>query len=284
VVRLATPVQKGDTMARINPDPYAGGHLFALVNRVTGLFDSEEDVSATVKALEADGVPTDDIDLYIGEKGAKSLDLSGKDHGRVRRWLRSLEASVGDERETNQRINDALHHGATLLSVRVRNRKNGDKERALQVLRKAHGHEIHYWGPWSFDDVAPAGPCAFCTLPAERYLGENEHAVWILDAHPVSPGHSLIAPKRHVESFFETTPEERAALMSLLDRAREHVCGSYAPSGYNIGINEGSAAGQSVPHLHVHLIPRFPGDTDNPKGGIRWVIPGRADYWSQRKS
>jgi hypothetical protein len=64
-------------MARINPDPYAGGHLFALVNRVTGLFDSEDAVSETVKQLEADGVPTDDIDLYVGQQGAKSLDLSG---------------------------------------------------------------------------------------------------------------------------------------------------------------------------------------------------------------
>jgi diadenosine tetraphosphate (Ap4A) HIT family hydrolase len=121
-------------------------------------------------------------------------------------------------------------------------------------------------------------------LPAERKVAENELALWILDAHPVNPGHSLIAPKRHVESFFDTTPEERAAMMLLLDRARQHVCESHAPSGYNIGINEGSAAGQSVPHVHVHLIPRYPGDTDNPKGGVRWVIPGRADYWSKRSS
>lgn len=270
-------------MARINPDPYTGGHLFALTNRVTGLFDTEDAVSATVKALEADGVPTDDIDLYIGEQGAKSLDLSGKDHGRVRRWLRSLEASVGDERETNKRINDALHSGATLLSVKVRSRKNGDKDRALQTLRKLEGHEIHYWGQWSFDDIQPQGKCAFCVLPKERVLGENEHAIWILDAHPVSPGHSLIAPKRHVESYFDTTTEERMAMFALLDQAREYVIGSYSPSGYNIGINEGSAAGQSVPHVHVHLIPRYPGDTDNPKGGIRWVIPDRADYWSHRK-
>jgi diadenosine tetraphosphate (Ap4A) HIT family hydrolase len=271
-------------MARINPDPYAGGHLFALVNRVTGLFDSEDAVSETVKQLEADGVPTDDIDLYVGQQGAKSLDLSGKDHGRVRRWLRTLEASVGDERETNKRINDALHNGATLLSVKVRSRKNGDKDRALQVLRKTHGHEIHYWGPWSFDDVPSATKCAFCALPHERVMGENEHAIWILDAHPVSPGHSLIAPKRHVESYFDTTPEERMAMFALLDRARDYVCGSHVPTGYNIGINEGPGAGQSVPHVHVHLIPRFPGDANNPKGGVRWVIPDRADYWSHQKS
>jgi diadenosine tetraphosphate (Ap4A) HIT family hydrolase len=270
-------------MARINPDPYLGGHLFALVNRVTGLLDSEEEVSATVRALEEGGVTPDDIDVFVGEEGARRLDLFGREHGRVRRWLRSLEASVGDERETNLRIDEALRQGATLISIKVRTRKAGDKERALKALKARHGHDIHYWGTWGFDDVH-SGPtkCAFCTLSTERILGENEHAMWILDAHPVSPGHSLIAPKRHVESFFDTTPEEREALLSLLDKARAHVCGNYAPSGYNIGINEGSAAGQSVLHLHVHLIPRFEGDTDNPKGGVRWVIPDRADYWSHR--
>jgi diadenosine tetraphosphate (Ap4A) HIT family hydrolase len=270
-------------VARINPDPYVGGHLFALVNRVTGLIDSEDEVKATVRALEESGVPPDDIDVFQGEEGARRLDLFGREHGRVRRWLRSLEASVGDERETNHKMDDALRHGGTLLSIKVRNRKNGEKDRALKILKARHGHDIHYWGTWGFDDVH-SGPtkCAFCTLPAERVLGENEHAMWILDAHPVSPGHSLIAPKRHVESFFDTTPAEREALLSLLDKAREHVCGNYAPSGYNIGINEGSAAGQSVLHLHVHLIPRFEGDTDNPKGGVRWVIPDRADYWSHR--
>jgi diadenosine tetraphosphate (Ap4A) HIT family hydrolase len=106
--------------------------------------------------------------------------------------------------------------------------------------------------------------------------------VWILDAYPVSPGHSLVVPKRHVESFFEATPAEREAMLSLLDLAREYVCRNHAPSGYNIGINEGSAAGQTVQHLHVHLIPRFPGDSRDPRGGVRWVIPDRADYWSQR--
>jgi diadenosine tetraphosphate (Ap4A) HIT family hydrolase len=183
---------------------------------------------------------------------------------------------VGDERETNQRIDTALRQGATLLSVKLDKRQRDAKTRACNVLRGHHGREIHYWGSWSFEDVASAKPCAFCSLPTARYLGENEHALWILDAHPVSPGHSLIAPKRHVESFFETTPEEREAMLSLLDRAREHANQQHSPSGFNIGINEGPAAGQSVPHISVHLIPRFPGDTDAPKGGVRWVIPEKA--------
>lgn len=270
-------------MARINCDPYAGGHLFALVNRVTALLDSEDDVTATVRALEEDGVAPNDIELFVGEQGARCLDLSGREHGRVIRLLRTLEAAMGDERETNRRIDEALRKGATLLCVKVHNRKSDEKTRALRVLKALHGHDIRYWGPWLFEDVpSSATPCAFCTLPAERILGENDHAVWILDVHPVSPGHSLIVTKRHVESFFETTQAEREAILSLLDPAREHACRTHTPSGYNIGINEGSAAGQTVLHLNVHLIPRFAGDSKDPRGGVRWVIPDRADYWSHR--
>jgi diadenosine tetraphosphate (Ap4A) HIT family hydrolase len=269
-------------MARINPDPYAGRHLFALVNRVTALLDSEDEALATVRALEEDGVATDDIEIFAGDEGARRLDLSGREHGSVIRLLRTLEAAVGDESEPNHRIDEALRRGATLLCVKVHNRKSNEKARALRVLKALHGHEIHYWGPWAFEDVPSSEPCVFCTLPDTRILGENEHVVWILDAYPVSPGHSLVVPKRHVESFFEATTAEREAMLSLLDRAREYVCLNHAPSGYNIGINEGSAAGQTVQHLHVHLIPRFPGDSRDPRGGVRWVIPDRADYWSQR--
>ena len=271
-------------MPRINPDPYAGGHLFALVNRVTGLLDTEDEVAATVRALQQDGVATDDIDIFTGEQGARSLDLFGREHGRAVRLLRTLEAVVGHEGETNHRIDDALRKGATLVCVKVHNkRKAEEKAHAFRVLKALHAHELHYWGTWGFEDVASsATECPLCTLPPERIMGENEHAVWILDLHPVSPGHSLIAAKRHVESFFGTPPQEREAILSLLDQAREHVSRNHAPSGYNIGINEGPAAGSSVEHLHIHLIPRFTGDRKNPRGGVRWVIPDKADYWSPR--
>jgi diadenosine tetraphosphate (Ap4A) HIT family hydrolase len=270
-------------MARINPDPYTGGHLFALVNRVTGLLDSEDEAMATVRSLEEDGVATDDIDIFVGEQGARCLDLFGREHGRVFRLLRTLEAAVGDESATNRRIDDALRRGASLISVKVHGRKSGEKARALRVLKALHGHELHFWGAWSFEDLpTSAGPCAFCSLPPELVLGENESARWILDIHPVSPGHSLIVPKRHVESFFETTQAERDAMMSLLDEARAHVCKSHAPAGYNIGINEGFAAGQTIEHLHVHLIPRFMGDGGTAGGGVRWVIPEKADYRTRR--
>jgi diadenosine tetraphosphate (Ap4A) HIT family hydrolase len=124
--------------------------------------------------------------------------------------------------------------------------------------------------------------CPFCTLPPERILGGNAHGVWIRDGYPVSPGHSLVIPHRHVSSFFDLTEDERKALLVLLDQARAAAQAEMAPDGYNIGINDGPAAGQTVPHLHIHLIPRFAGDLPDPRGGVRWVIPDKADYWNMR--
>lgn len=102
----------------------------------------------------------------------------------------------------------------------------------------------------------------------------------IRDGFPVSDGHTLIIPCRHVASFFETTHEERRALLDLLDIAHEDIETSYSPDGYNIGINDGTAAGQTVYHLHIHLIPRYNGDRPDPRGGVRFVIPDKADYWT----
>jgi diadenosine tetraphosphate (Ap4A) HIT family hydrolase len=127
--------------------------------------------------------------------------------------------------------------------------------------------------------------CPFCTLPRERILHENAHAIAIRDAYPVSPGHTLIIPRRHVQSFFDTTAEEKQDLLELLALARGQIFSS-DPSftsspqpSFNIGINDGAAAGQTVPHLHIHLIPRYEGDVEDPRGGVRWVIPEKAKYW-----
>lgn len=124
--------------------------------------------------------------------------------------------------------------------------------------------------------------CPFCTLPPDRIVQENDYAVWIYDGFPVSPGHSLIIPKRHVGSFFEVSADERTAMLALLDKAKASVEEVYQPVAYNIGINDGPAAGQTVPHLHLHLIPRYSGDVADARGGVRWVIPDKADYWSGR--
>jgi diadenosine tetraphosphate (Ap4A) HIT family hydrolase len=122
--------------------------------------------------------------------------------------------------------------------------------------------------------------CPFCTLPATRVVEENRFATLILDGFPISPGHCLIIPKRHVGSIFEVTEAEHADLFALLNRAKELTEQRHKPDGYNIGINDGAAAGQTVPHLHIHLIPRYAGDLPDPRGGVRWVIPNKADYWS----
>lgn len=95
----------------------------------------------------------------------------------------------------------------------------------------------------------------------------------------MSPGHTLLIPKHHTGSFFDLTEQERRDLLALLDRAKLALDKEFQPQGYNIGINDGAAAGQTVPHLHVHLIPRYEGDLPDRRGGVRWVIPDKAKYW-----
>lgn len=124
-------------------------------------------------------------------------------------------------------------------------------------------------------------PCPFCSLPPDRIVQASEHAIVIRDGYPVSRGHTLVIPRRHVGSFFDVTPAERDDLMSLLAAARVDLDREFHPAGYNIGINDGAAAGQTVPHLHVHLIPRYAGDRNDPRGGVRWVIPDKAAYWDK---
>lgn len=121
--------------------------------------------------------------------------------------------------------------------------------------------------------------CPFCQISPERIIAQNEHAFAIRDAFPVSPGHTLIIPKRHIGSFFETSTEERNALFQLLDEAKARIESEHQPASYNIGINDGVAAGQTVPHLHIHLIPRYTGDVEDPRGGVRWVVAEKARYW-----
>ena len=123
--------------------------------------------------------------------------------------------------------------------------------------------------------------CPFCSLPNSRILHGNGIGWVVRDAYPISPGHTLVIPKRHVGSFFDLTEDERASLFSLVTLAKTQVDAEHQPSAYNIGINDGAEAGQTVPHLHIHLIPRYAGDRSDPRGGVRWIIPEKADYWSQ---
>lgn len=121
--------------------------------------------------------------------------------------------------------------------------------------------------------------CVFCTLPETIVrIAENDEALAFYDAFPVNPGHALIIPKRHVASYFELTPTEIRAMHELLSLVKSDIEKNHRPDGYNIGINIGEAAGQSVFHVHMHVIPRYLGDVTQPKGGVRGVIPSRQSY------
>jgi len=124
--------------------------------------------------------------------------------------------------------------------------------------------------------------CPFCSLPSSRIVDENEHCLAIRDAFPVSEGHTLVISKRHVGSLFELSEVEVQGLFRLLTSAKLALDATFRPDGFNVGVNDGRAAGQTVPHLHVHLIPRYLGDALDPRGGVRWIFPEKADYWSGR--
>lgn len=125
--------------------------------------------------------------------------------------------------------------------------------------------------------------CPFCKPNKIKPLLESNHFLIVGDLHPISIGHLLIITKRHVESFFETTKEEKIALLNGIEQAKALIDKELSPDGYNIGINDGEAAGQTIEHLHIHLIPRYKGDSPDPRGGIRWIFPEKAKYWEDNE-
>ena len=121
--------------------------------------------------------------------------------------------------------------------------------------------------------------CIFCDLPSERFVDENELAIAIRDGFPVTEHHTLIIPKRHVSDYFDLYQPERNAIQQLLERQRSKILELDATvTGFNIGNNIGEDAGQTIFHCHTHLIPRRPRDVENPRGGVRGVIPSKQEY------
>ncbi len=120
--------------------------------------------------------------------------------------------------------------------------------------------------------------CPFCTPDEERILWRDELVYVVRDMFPVSPSHSLIIPFRHFASIFEATPPELESIAAGLLARRQQLSETLVVNGYNIGLNEGPAAGQTIPHVHIHLIPRFDRDVPDPRGGIRGVIPEKRIY------
>jgi diadenosine tetraphosphate (Ap4A) HIT family hydrolase len=126
-------------------------------------------------------------------------------------------------------------------------------------------------------------PCVFCSrLAGGNLVAENDLAVAFPDAFPVTPGHCLVIPRRHDPDFLALTLDEQTSIWALLTPVCRHIEASSSPDGFNIGMNVGEAAGQTVAHAHLHVIPRHRGDVADPRGGIRWIIPARARYWEPR--
>ena len=120
------------------------------------------------------------------------------------------------------------------------------------------------------------GACPFCNT--SDFLVKDEYSYVRWDVYPVSEGHALIVPFRHVSSYFDLTNDERKSMFGLLDEAKRLIEEKYNPDGFNIGINDGEAAGQTIMHVHMHLIPRYEGDMKDPRGGVRGVIPEKQKY------
>lgn len=121
--------------------------------------------------------------------------------------------------------------------------------------------------------------CEFCEVQAKEMIVETELAFAIYDKFPVTPLHSLIIPKRHVSSFFDLDDSEVDTILKLLAKMRTTILTEDSTvKGFNIGVNIGETAGQTIFHCHIHLIPRRHGDVENPRGGVRGVIPRKQSY------
>ncbi len=127
--------------------------------------------------------------------------------------------------------------------------------------------------------MSPALSCPLCQPDPTRVLCQTDTARALFDAYPVSEGHVLVVPRRHVASLYDLDGAEVSAVWQLVSQVRGLLQARFHPDGFNIGVNDGEAAGQTVMHAHVHVVPRYKGDVPDPRGGVRWVIPAKAAYW-----
>ena len=123
--------------------------------------------------------------------------------------------------------------------------------------------------------------CVFCDEVEREIIAENELALAFWDQFPVNEGHALVIPRRHVESYFEATLEEISCINRLIFQVKDILDENYSPHGYNIGVNVGRAAGQTIFHLHVHVIPRYEGDVEDPRGGVRNIKKSIIPYYGK---
>lgn len=123
--------------------------------------------------------------------------------------------------------------------------------------------------------------CPFCQLDMSTTMLQAEVAYAIRDEYPVSLGHTLVVPRQHVRTLFELPRHDQLALWDLVERVHAELHELHKPDGFNVGLNDGLAAGQTIPHVQIHVIPRYYGDVPDARGGVRWVIPDKARYWSK---
>lgn len=122
--------------------------------------------------------------------------------------------------------------------------------------------------------------CPFCHLDDGRLILESTSVAAIRDAFAITDGHTLVIPKRHVASLFELSEIEQAEVWKLVAQVRAMLVTEFRPDGFNVGLNDGKSAGQTIMHAHVHVIPRRHGDVADPRGGVRWLVPQKAAYWA----
>jgi diadenosine tetraphosphate (Ap4A) HIT family hydrolase len=134
--------------------------------------------------------------------------------------------------------------------------------------------------PWE-PEPAPAAGCPFCAPDGVMVLDKSHHGLAVADRYPLARGHTLVVPRRHVPSIFDLPPTEQQDLWALVEAVRGHLARELGAEGFTVGINDGTAAGQTVEHAHIHVIPRYEGDVPDPRGGVRWVVPSKAAYWDK---
>jgi len=121
----------------------------------------------------------------------------------------------------------------------------------------------------------------FYPIVSSRVVLERTNCLAVFDRYPVSEGHTLVVAAEPVRSLFELNAAAQAEIWDTVREVRQMLIARFHPAGFNIGVNDGPAAGQTIPHAHIHIIPRYPGDVPDPRGGIRWIIPDKAKYWTE---
>jgi diadenosine tetraphosphate (Ap4A) HIT family hydrolase len=121
--------------------------------------------------------------------------------------------------------------------------------------------------------------CPFCNPEADLIFSQSSAAIALPDAFPVAAGHTLVVPRQDVASIFYLSESGQAQLWQLVAQVRSSLAEQFSPDVFNIGINDGKAAGQTIRHAHIHIITRYEGDVPDLRGGIRWIIPEKAVYW-----